>query len=30
LELWADLRAIHVFDPESGANLTLRQPVNAT
>ncbi|MDP9092375.1 MAG: sn-glycerol-3-phosphate ABC transporter ATP-binding protein UgpC [Actinomycetota bacterium] len=29
-ELWADMRAIHVFDPESGANLTLRQPANAT
>jgi multiple sugar transport system ATP-binding protein len=24
-ELWADVRSIHVFDPSSGANLTLPQ-----
>jgi multiple sugar transport system ATP-binding protein len=29
-ELWADLRAIHVFDPESGENLTLRKSASAT
>ena len=28
-ELWADTRAIHVFDPANGANLTLAQPATS-
>ncbi len=26
LDIWIDLAEVHVFDPESGANLTLEQP----
>jgi multiple sugar transport system ATP-binding protein len=28
-ELWADTRAIHVFDPANGANLTLARPATS-